>query len=448
MSAIASVLLEQGYCVSGSDLRPSPPMERLAQRGAVLHVGHAAANLGDAQAVIMSSAVPADNPELVEARRRGIPVFKRGEWLGRMLHGKRAVAVAGTHGKTTTTAMIALLARDAGLQPTFVLGGELRQLGGNAAAGAGDLFVIEADEYDRTFLGLSPHIAVVTVVEWDHPDCYPSPEAMLDAFRQFVMALPPDGCLVGCGDEPGVRELIAYQQARSSARAITYGLQAGNDWQAVEVRTNRRGGHDFGVARAGQTVEEVAPMISLRVPGLHNIKNSLAALIVADRLGIAPDRAAATLADFEGVDRRFEVKGEAGGVLVIDDYAHHPTEIRATLAAARVRYLGRPIWAVFQPHTYSRTRALLDGFAGAFGDAEHVILVDIFAAREQQDGSVSSRDILARMAHPDARYIAALPEAASYLVAHLSPGAVLMTLGAGDGYQVGEMVLDGLRNRQ
>ncbi len=188
-------------------------------------------------------------------------------------------------------------------------------------------------------------------------------------------------------------------------------------------------------------------MISLRVPGLHNVKNSLAALIVADRLGIAPDRAAVTLADFEGVDRRFEVKGGAAGIMVIDDYAHHPTEIRATLAAARVRYLGHPIWAVFQPHTYSRTRALLDGFAGAFDDADHVILVDIFAARERPDGSISSRDLLARMVHPDARYIPSLADTANYLTAHLSPGDVLLTLGAGDGYRVGDIVLEALRSK-
>jgi UDP-N-acetylmuramate--alanine ligase len=453
LSAIATVLLEQGYQVAGSDLHASPITDRLARLGATVHIGHAAANLGDVDVVIISSAVPQDNPELVEARRRSITVVKRDEWLGHMMAGKRGVAVAGTHGKTTTTAMIALILRDAGLDPTFIVGGDIPQLETNAAAGKSDIFVIEADEYDRTFLGLQPEVAVVTILEWDHPDCYPTPESMHDAFRQFLGRVPKGGVVVACGDEPGVGELLqAWRSAGTGeqtpeAQALpalkTYGLLGSNQWQATHAHPNPRGGYDFNVERTDAPKQggRRSGQVSLAVPGIHNVKNALAALVVADHLGISWHRAAGTLSHFTGVGRRFEEKGQAGDILVVDDYAHHPTEIRATLAAARARYPGRAIWAVFQPHTYSRTRALLDDFARAFADADHVLLVDIFAAREQDDGSIHSRDILARMSHPDARYVGGLAEAAEFLGRHLHAGDVLITLGAGDGYRIGEMVL-------
>jgi UDP-N-acetylmuramate--alanine ligase len=489
LSAIATVLLEQGYAVSGSDLYASPSTDRLARKGATVHIGHAAANLGDADLVVVSSAVPDDNPEVKEAHRRGIPVFKRADWLGQMMAGKRGVAVAGTHGKTTTTAMIALILRDAGLDPTFIVGGDIPQLGTNAAAGTGDVFVIEADEYDHTFLGLRPEIAVITVVEWDHPDCYPTPESMMEAFQQFIALVPPEGLLIACADDPGVQELIG-KAGRLEERKIgrlasdlqptnhsgerpheptiqpsslptihpsippsfqpsnhpitTYGLNPDNLWRATHLHPNTLGGCDFTVGRGEQQLGEV----SLTVPGTHNVKNALASLAVADWLGVSLDQAATTLADFTGVGRRFEIKGEVAGVLVVDDYAHHPTEIRATLAAAKTRYPERTLWAVFQPHTFSRTRALLDGFAAAFSDADHVIVVDIFPAREIDDGSVHSRDIVARMEHPGARYIAALDAAANFLVGQLRPGDVLLTLGAGDGYQVGEMVIEKIGSRE
>jgi UDP-N-acetylmuramate--alanine ligase len=241
---------------------------------------------------------------------------------------------------------------------------------------------------------------------------------------------------------PQTTEIGGRQSAVGSRSAAlgtqSYGLSGNNDWRAIELRPNARGGYSFAVERLGERLGEA----SLTVPGTHNVKNALAALVVADRLGVPFDQAATTLAGFTGVGRRFEVKGEAGGVLVVDDYAHHPTEIRATLAAARVRYPDRPIWAVFQPHTYSRTRALLDGFAAAFRDADHVVVVDIFPAREADDGSVSSRDLVARMQHPDAHYIGSLDEAATFLAGRLRPPDVLITLGAGDGYRVGEGILD------
>jgi UDP-N-acetylmuramate--alanine ligase len=444
LSAIATVLLERGHRVSGSDLQASPTTERLMGMGATVHIGHAATNLGDADLVIVSSAVPDGNLEVEEARHRGIPVVKRAEWLGQMMEGKRGVAVAGTHGKTTTTAMIALILRDAGLDPTFIVGGDIPQLGTNAAAGEGEVFVIEADEYDYTFLGLQPEIAVITVVEWDHPDCFPTPESMQEAFLQFVESVPPEGVLIGCGDEPGVQRLFRKDGLRAKVPAtITYGLNEGNDWRALGLRPNAGGGYDFSVSRPSGTYE-----VCISLPGTHNVKNALAALVVADRLGVPFVRAANALASFTGVGRRFEIKGQVDDILVVDDYAHHPTEIRATLAAARTRYPDRRIWAVFQPHTFSRTRALLDDFAAAFTDADQVIVVDIFPAREVDDLSLSSRHILARMEHPGAGYIGALDDAADFLVHQARAGDVLITLGAGDGYRVGEMVISGIGSRK
>jgi UDP-N-acetylmuramate--alanine ligase len=467
LSAIATVLLEQGYTVSGSDLHASPITERLARLGATIHIGHAALNLGQADLVVVSSAVPAGNPEVNEARRRAVPVLKRAEWLGHMMAHQRGVAVAGTHGKTTTTAMIALILRDAGMDPTFIVGGDIPQLGTNAAAGVSDIFVIEADEYDHTFLGLRPEIAVITVVEWDHPDCYPTPESMQDAFHEFIALLPPDGLLIACGDEPTVVRLLGkigrledwkiekpLENTKPSnlPTLTTYGLDDGNDWRAFDLRPNARGGYDFSIATSlpifqtskhptSQSSNLPVHHASTSIPGAHNVKNALAALIVAHRLGVPFEPATTILANFTGVERRFQIKGEASGVLVVDDYAHHPTEIRATLAGARTRYPDCEIWVLFQPHTYSRTRSFLDDFAAAFAEADHVVVVDIFPARELDDGSVNSRDLVARMSHPDARYIGALEDASHFLSRQLRPGDVLITMGAGDGYRVGEMVI-------
>ncbi len=439
LSAIATVLLQQGYTVSGSDMQPSSSTERLTQLGATVHIGHRPENLsGSLDTVVISSAIPADNPELVEARRRGLPVVKRAEWLGHMMQGRVGIAVAGTHGKTTTTAMTAFMLQEAEQEPTYIVGGFVPQMNTNAAAGVGDTFVIEADEYDHTFLGLRPEVAVVTIVEWDHPDIFPTAGALHQAFQDFVRLVPADGLVIGCGDDPGARAIIE----QAAANVITYGLQADNDWQAVEVRPNRRGGHDFKVmARVGQNAVLPHLTVSLAIPGRHNVYNALAVLIIAYHRQIELAQAAEILSQFKGVGRRFELKGEVNGITVIDDYGHHPTAIKATLAAARARFGNRPLWVAFQPHTFSRTMALLDDFAGAFNEADHVIMVDIFASRETDEGLVNSKDIVERMTHPDARYIGPLGEAADYLAAHLSPGDVLFTIGAGDGYRIGERVL-------
>jgi UDP-N-acetylmuramate--alanine ligase len=445
LSAIAHVLLGEGYVISGSDQQASLATDQLAARGVKITIGHHAENVASAQWVVVSAAIPHDNPELVEARARGIPVIKRAELLGRMMQGRKGVAVAGTHGKTTTTAMIAQMLLEAGLDPTFIVGGVISGLGINARTGTGP-FVVEADEYDRMFLGLRPWVAVVTNVEHDHPDCYPTFEAMLEAFDQFARLVPQDGVLAACCDNRPAREL-AERMARQGRSVVLYGIMNnGAAWRAVDVQPNHAGGSDYVLLREGQS----EGLVRLRVPGLHNVANSLAVLIVAERLGVPLTQARASLVEFRGVLRRFEIKGEAGGVTVVDDYGHHPSEIKATLAAARARFPGCGIWAVLQPHTYSRTRSLMDEFARAFSDADHVIVTAIYAAREHDTLGVSGQDIVARMndaRRRDARYIADLDEAASYLLANVKPGEIVITLSAGDGNRVGEILLQGLTAR-
>lgn len=444
LSAIAQVLLEEGYAVSGSDQQASLATESLAARGAQVAIGHRAENVVGADLVVVSSAIPQGNPEIAEARARRIPVVKRAELLGRMMRDRRGVAVAGTHGKTTTTGMIAQILLEAGQDPTFIVGGVIGSLGTNARAGSGP-FVIEADEYDRTFLGLQPWAAVVTNVEHDHPDCYPTFEAMFGAFGEFVDLLPPDGVLVACHDNPPAKEL-GEQRANKGQPVVMYGLGDNAAWRAVDVQANNAGGSDYVLLHNGQSVG----LVRLRVPGLHNIVNSLAALAVVDQLGVSFAQACKSLTEFRGMLRRFEIKGEAAGVTVVDDYGHHPTEIKATLAAARARFPGRAIWAVFQPHTYSRTKALMDDFAKAFADADHVVVTDIYASREHDTLGISSADIVARMndtRRRDVRHIPGLDAAAAYLLANVKPGDVVITLSAGDGNLVGEKLLAELRQR-
>jgi UDP-N-acetylmuramate--alanine ligase len=437
LSAIARVLMEQGAEVSGSDLVLSPVADALARDGARVFTGHRAENVIGAELVVVSSAVPASNVEVQMAQAAGIPVLKRPELLGWMMDGRLGVAIAGTHGKTTTTAMIVSILLEAGRDPTFIVGGVIAGLDTNARAGEGPLFVIEADEYDRTFLSLKPIAAVVTSVEHDHPDCYPTFADFRAAFEQFTASVPREGLLAACWDDPVARELGERRQAAGGAVTF-FGLGEGTELRAEEVRPNFAGGVDFLATREGK----VLGLVRLRVPGAHNASNATAALAVTDFLGVSFGVARGALTEFRGVGRRFEIKGEAGGVVVVDDYAHHPTEIRATLQAARDRFAGRSLWAVWQPHTYSRTVMLLADFAQAFGAADHVIVLPIYAARETDTLGVSSADVVAAMQHPDARCTRSLDEAVVWLGTELRPGDVVLTLGAGDGYKVGEWLLE------
>ncbi len=445
LSAIARVLLQMGIGVSGSDRRPGPVLQQLEAAGARVFTHQEAANLLDLRAearpdvVLLSSAVDPANPERAAAQDLGLPVVKRAEFLPALLRDRRLIAVAGTHGKTTTTAMIVQVLRGAGIDCGYIIGSEVPAFG-SGAAGSAPEFVIEADEYDHMFLGLRPQVAVITNVEWDHPDCYPTPSSFRRAFMQFTDNVHREGVIIACADDPGATLVHDYAPTRGP-RWLLYGTRPGADLRATNIRAVPGGGIEadlewWNAPNGG---------LRLQVAGVHNVRNALAALAVGAGCDVPSETALAALADYRGSARRFEAKGEESGVTVIDDYAHHPTEVAATLAAARGRYPDRRIWAVFQPHTYSRTRRMLYQMGESFEAADEVIVLDIYAAREADDGSVSAAELVAASPHRAIRHIAAIADAAVWLADHVRPGDVVLTLGAGDGNQVGERLLGLLR---
>jgi UDP-N-acetylmuramate--alanine ligase len=451
ISAIARVLLGRGFVVSGSDRQGNELTAVLRAEGATIYEGHRAEQVAGADALIISSAIPADNPEVAAAREAGIPVLKRADLLGHLMAGKKGIAVAGSHGKSTTTGMIAQILLTADLDPTVIVGGVVPLLGSNGRYGQGPHFVIEADEYDYMFLGLRPATAIVTSVEHDHPDMFATMDDYLAAFVSFVGLLPQNGRLLAGVDDEGVRQLLARVTAVPMYTGIvTYGLGeaagqsvAERHYRAADLRPNQLGGTDFVVLRGKESVG----LVRLRVPGEHNVKNGLAALLVALDEGVPFATIQRALAEFGGIGRRFQVMGEVGGVTVIDDYAHHPTAIRATLAAARQRYPGRRLWAVWQPHTYSRTRLLLDEFAGSFAAADRVIALDIYGSRERDTLGMDAAVVVRVMNHPRAIHIPCREDAAAYLLDRVLPDDVILLFSAGDGNVVGEWVLEGLRKR-
>lgn len=441
LAPIAQVLLQLGFQVSGSDQQQSAATEALHAAGVRVVHGHHAAHLESEtpphypDLVLISSAVPATNPEVTAAQDLGVPVIKREALWRPMLAGRRLIAVAGTHGKTTTTGMIAFLLARGGLDPGYIIGSPIPGLG-NSAAGAGPWFVIEADEYDYAFLGLQPDIIVLTSLEWDHPDCFPTPAAYEEAFRRFTGNLRPEGWVVYCHADANLQALAA---AIGNDRWLGYGSRATALWQAQAI--------DIGPQGTRYTLHgpggEMQP-VQLAVPGLHNVLNSAAALIAAERAGLPLATAAPLLAGFRGARRRFERVGEAGGVLVIDDYAHHPTEIRSTLAAARAVYPDRTIWAVYQPHTYSRTRTLLDQFDGVFAAADQVVICDIYPAREAEDPRISAAQVAAASRHAQARAAGPLPAVLDHLSRHVQPGSLVLILSAGTATTLGPALLERL----
>jgi len=445
LSAIARLLVESGYVVSGSDRVLSPLAQDLAAMGVRVDVGHRAENIAGADLVIRSSAVPDDNPEVVAARQAGIPVLKRSEYLGQWMKNKIGIAVAGTHGKTTTTAMLAWTLVSLKQDPSYIIGGVSKNLGSNAHAGQGRPFVIEADEYDRMFLGLQPSVAIVTNVEHDHPDCFPTPVEYRQAFAEFVRSLKVQGILIVCMDDKNAAGLA--NELPAGRQAFTYGMHPLADYQARNVTLNAQGGCSFEVWRqhAGQPTRLAS--VALQVPGEHNVRNATAVVAAADQLHFDLPGTAKALAAFTGTGRRFDIRGEAEGIIVVDDYAHHPTEIRATLAAARRRFPGRRVWAVWQPHTYSRTAALMDDFAAAFSDADRVIVTEIFASREKPS-DFSAYRVVRLMKHPGVHFTPGLEQATAHLLAFLRPGDVLIVLSAGDADQISGWVLASLQNKE
>jgi UDP-N-acetylmuramate--alanine ligase len=443
LSAIARLLKDSGYTVTGSDRSVSTFTNDLQAAGVLIYIGHHPHNIKGADWVVRSSAIPDDNPEVVAARHAAIPVYKRADFLGKWMEDKTGIAVAGTHGKTTTTAMIAHVLMELGRDPSFIVGGVMNNLGINARAGKGTPFVIEADEYDRMFLGLKPRIEVITNVEHDHPDCYPTFEEMVAAFESFVSLLPNDGTLIACIEDQGASSLM-NKARRLGRHVVGYTIKTeitikSQHWvQARGIKSNARGGFDFeAVINLGN---EESVQVSLQVPGEHNVLNALAVLAVIAVLGLSIRAAGVSLGKFTGTSRRFEIKGKKKGITVIDDYAHHPTEIKATLAAARARYPKQRLWAVWQPHTYSRTKALLQDFIHAFEDADEVIVTEIFASREPKQ-DYSSQEVVKAMSHPSVRFLGTLKETTDYLVKNLHKQDVLLVLSAGDADQVSVNVL-------
>jgi UDP-N-acetylmuramate--alanine ligase len=432
MSGIAEVLARRGHSVTGSDLKESPYTRRLREAGITVYIGHAPDQVGDADRVVISTAIPKTNPELLQARRRSIPVIPRAAALAWILQGSRSVAVAGTHGKTTTTSMTAHVLEALGENPTALVGGELNDIGSNVAFGRSDLVVAEADESDRSFLYLRPQAAVVTNIEFDHPDFYSSLDDVVETFEQFVRSLPEDGHLVVCADDPSCLKVAA----EAPCPITTYGIGSG------DLRADIVSPSSYVLVEAGERRGEV----ELRVYGRHNVLNSLAATGVARWLGHQAYEAASTLQDFGGVRRRFQLKGEQAKVRVVDDYAHHPTELSATLAAARSTMpgYGRVI-AVFQPHRYSRTRALYREFGAAFSSADAVLVTEVYSAGEMPQPGVNGKLIVDAICetrgHPEVFYIPQQDAIPAVLQNVLRRGDLVLTLGAGDISKAGEDLL-------
>lgn len=423
LSAIARILIGQGYTVSGSDRTANPHMEALEALGARVFVGHDAAHISGADAILMTSAVKTDHVEVAAAMQASIPVYKRQDIMADLMAGQHVIAVAGTHGKTTTTSMVVHVLRENGLDPSYIVGGIVRSTGDNARVGRTPIFVIEADEYDNMFHGLRPDTAVVTSIEYDHPDFFLTEAAMLDSFAQFVHRMSENGTLIACSDEPHALALT------TGRKALTYGQHSGL-WRVEKAES---GG--FIVI---DTAANRSYTLALRVPGTHNALNATAAALAASSAaGLTIDVSLGAVASFEGTGRRFDLRADVYGVAVVDDYAHHPTAIRATLEAARQRYPDRDIWAVWQPHTFSRTRALWEEYKAAFAGADHVLVTDIYAAREQPTQGVTSAALVAEMQHVDVRHTGTLQKTAQVLQASVKPGACIIIMSAGDAPQIG-----------
>jgi len=435
MSGIARVLLARGTAVSGSDVKDSFALAALRALGAEVHVGHDAAHVRGASQVVISSAIRETNPELQAARSAGIAVVKRADALADLLVGHRAVAVAGTHGKTTTTSMLTVAAQHCGVDPSFAIGGDLNEAGSNAHHGTGDLFVVEADESDGSFLVYRPHAAIVTNVEPDHLDHHGTEQAYEQAFRDFVRTV--QGFVVACADDPGSVALAEF--ARGSGLDVrTYGTAPGADLTMAGLSTNGSTS-SYDALLAGKPLGQV----HLLVPGVHQARNSAAALLTAVGLGLPVEPVIAGLAGFTGVRRRMELKGSAGGVRVYDDYAHHPTEVRAQLVAARGMAGGGRLVAVFQPHMYSRTAALADDFGAALGLADEVVVMDVYGAREDPIPGVSGALVSAAvpLSAEHVQYEPSWSAVAEAVTGRLAPGDLVVTLGAGDVTQIGPEVL-------
>ncbi len=447
MSGIAEVLLNLGYKISGSDLKDSPTTQRLAGLGATIFEGHSPQNVAGAEVVVISSAVAQDNPEVVEAHSLHIPVIPRAEMLAELMRLKYGVAIAGMHGKTTTTSMVAAIMAAGGLDPTVVVGGRVDAMGSNARLGRSQYLVAEADESDRSFLKLSPILAVVTNIDREHMDCYRNMQDVMRTFLEFMDRIPFYGAIVLCNDDALLRRLMPQVRRR----VMTYGTRRGSDFHIKLAPPELNPGEHrplsrFGINYRGKDLGE----FTLHVPGAHNVLNATAAIAVGVGLDVGLEHIRTGLDGFRGVDRRFQLRGTSAGVSIVDDYGHHPTEIRATLAAAR-QCGYRKIHVIFQPHRYSRTQALMDDFSKAFHDADSLFVLDIYAASEQPIGGVTSEVLTQRIQElggQPARYVSSFGAAVEGVTNLAEEGDMILTLGAGSVYHLCPMLLEKLQTRQ
>ena len=456
MSGIAEVLLNLGYKVSGSDLKNSAVTQRLASLGATIFEGHRAENVTGSEVVVTSSAISRENPEVAEAHEHHIPVIQRAEMLAELMRLKYGIAIAGMHGKTTTTSMVAAVLAAGGLDPTVVVGGRVDAMGSNARLGKSQYLVAEADESDRSFLKLSPILSVVTNIDREHMDCYRNMRDVKKTFLEFMDRVPFYGMVVACNDDPLLRRLLPDVQRRT----VTYGTKRGSDFlitmPTMDASQNshvsqlqRDVGHPvfvFHVKYQGNSLGE----FTLHVPGVHNVRNATAAIAVGIGLDIPVEAIRSALDQFRGVDRRFQLRGQVAGISVIDDYGHHPTEIKATLAAARQCGF-QHIHVIFQPHRYTRTRDLMDEFATAFSDADSLAVLDIYAASEAPIDGISGEGLANRIREASGKsvqYADSFSAAVDLASAASQPGDMILTLGAGSVSQLGPMIIDNLNQRQ
>jgi UDP-N-acetylmuramate--alanine ligase len=440
MSGIAEILIDEGFAVTGSDRAASDNTERLESLGAKVYIGHDARNLEpEVDVLVYSSAVAPDNPEVMEARHRKIPVIRRAEMLAEVMRLKYGIGIAGTHGKTTTTSMVSLILMEGGIDPTVIVGGRLHGLAGsNARLGKGDFIVVEADEFDRSFLSITPTIAVLTTLETDHLDCYRDLEDIKSAFIQFAQKVPFYGFVVLCLDEPALQDIMP----KIKKKIITYGLNGQADLQAVDI-VHKQNTSRFTVVQEGKDLGE----IELQIPGRHNVQNALAAITVGLELKVPFEKVKTGIEKFTGVFRRWEVKADANGITVIDDYAHHPTEIRATLAGAKAGWRRRVI-GVFQPHLYSRTRDFYDDFGRAFFNADVLVVTDVYPAREEPIQGVTG-ELIANAAkqygHKQVHYVPDKKSIPEFLRSIVLKGDIVITMGAGDIWKYGEEFIKTLK---
>ncbi|MFA7309159.1 MAG: UDP-N-acetylmuramate--L-alanine ligase [Patescibacteria group bacterium] len=445
MSAIAFLLKDRGYVVTGSDMKESDLTHKLQEAGIEVVVGHAEGNITQAiDVVVVSSAIPKANPEIVAAIKSGIPIVKRSFVLGKLMQSKKGIAVSGTHGKTTTTTMITLILQGGGLDPSALIGGEVKNIGGNFLSGKGDTVVVEACEYDRSFLDLYPYIAVITNIEADHLDYYRDIHEIKKAFEKFVKKIPKDGLLIIPSDDMNAVEVAKVATCKVVAFGFGGRSQMAKElfalyWEVEEV-SQRKGVTTFSLSNGSKTHE-----FSLKIPGKHNVSDACAAIIASDFLGVSMDVAGEVLKGFEGTNRRFQIKGEKKDIVVVDDYAHHPTEIRATLEGAKKFYKGKKIIAIFEPHQYSRTHMLLSEFSHSFSNADLIIIPDIYPVRDTKEDmkKVSAQDLVTAINKNgvDALYIKDYDEIVAYLQKNIKEDSLIMTIGAGNVYKIGEMFL-------